>query len=695
MTTKMNDILAAEDVVDIIATANDVAVFNDIEAEGEATFEMDAYSGGPLVVRGYDKPVIIDLAGLQIQDKTPALRDHQVSQVVGHFDRIDVQASAIHGAGVVSGSGDAAREVVDNHRKGFKWRSSIGVRPAKIEAIGANQSVRVNGRTFFGPVYVARESLLREISFVAVGADASSTVTVCAEENTESNMTFEQWAAQKGFDLSTIDEKNLPAIQAMYDAEQASKGDGGVVKDPIANTDTPETIEATGEADFITESRKKAAAETRRQAAVCRVTAGHPEIQAQALELGWTSDQAELAVLRQRPNVSANTGRMPTQQNHEVIQASLCISSGLLTEEEAAAEFGEQVTDQAISPSMRGAGIQAAFYNAIQAAGMAHMVTPGIFTNDTIRAAFRAQEQLIEAADWTTMSLSGILGDVANKALMKGWKSVQEVIPRISATTSTKDFKKYRSYRLTADGTFQELGPGGELKHMSFQESGHENKVETRGAIVTLTREMIINDDLGAFNQLPRLIGRQGRLKIEKEGHQALLANASNFFSTDNKNYLFGANYALGMTSLGMVAQKFMQLKDANGDPIMLIPHLLLVPTALSETADQIYKATHVNQASTDATPNTNNHAGKYQPVASPYLDEGVLTGGSDTTWYLLAHPEDAAMLEIAYLNGRQQPVVEQGQTSFNTLGIQYRAYLDFGIALGEEIAAIKVKGED
>ena len=74
--------------------------------------------------------------------------------------------------------------------------------------------------------------------------------------------------------------------------------------------------------------------------------------------------------------------------------------------------------------------------------------------------------------------------------------------------------------------------------------------------------------------------------------------------------------------------------------------------------------------------------------MATPYLNNASIPGNSATAWYLLADPADVAAVEILYLNGRRTPTIEGGQTDFDTLGMQWRAYFDFGVAMQEGSAA-------
>ena len=56
-------------------------------------------------------------------------------------------------------------------KRGFPWQASIGADILEAEFIPNGSQIQVNGRTFDGPLYVIRQSILKEISFVDTGAD--------------------------------------------------------------------------------------------------------------------------------------------------------------------------------------------------------------------------------------------------------------------------------------------------------------------------------------------------------------------------------------------------------------------------------------------------------------------------------------------------------------------------------------------
>ena len=74
-------------------------------------------------------------------------------------------------------------------------------------------------------------------------------------------------------------------------------------------------------------------------------------------------------------------------------------------------------------------------------------------------------------------------------------------------------------------------------------------------------------------------------------------------------------------------------------------------------------------------------------------LEDSAYTGNSATAWYLLADPGYLATVNVSFLNGQQTPTVESADADFNTLGIQFRGYHDFGVDFAEYLGGVKSKG--
>jgi hypothetical protein len=631
-------------VLNLLASAVELeAVSANGDAKALRRFTMTAYTGGAMPLAGWRYPVVVDLQGLQVgRQRRPILLDHtrDVDFVMGQTDSIAVMNDQLIVAGQVMGDSPKAKQVIALNDRGFSWQASIGARAEQVEFVPEGKTSQANGREFPGPVNIARRATLGEVSFVVLGADENTSAQIAA-------------SAEPSDPPPTVDGQQLAA-----------------------------TI------------RTEALAEVKRITAIRHVCAGkHGDIEAKAIEEGWDATRTELEVLRaSRPQGPAIlTGSKAPSAS--AIEAALCLSVRM-PEEKVLAWYGEQTVETAQSPDLRGMGLHELFYHVIQAAGK--HTRPGRMNDDTIRTAFEADRTLRAAAlGFSTISLSGILSNVANKALLESYSAIEAVAPRICAATDVNDFKQITRYRLTGQGTFEKVAPDGELKHAQLTEESYSNQVETYGKIISLTRQMIINDDLGAFLQIPRILGRQSALTVETAVFTLLLANPNSFFSTTNKNFFSGADTFLQISSLTTAEQLFLDQTDKDGKPILISPAILLVPSSLKVTAQQLMTETRVNETTTTDKPKPGNnpHAGKWIPLATPYLNNKSIPGFSATAWYLFANPADVAAMEIAYLRGQRTPVIESGETDFDTLGMKWRGYFDFGVNVQDFRAAVKSKG--
>jgi phage major head subunit gpT-like protein len=292
------------------------------------------------------------------------------------------------------------------------------------------------------------------------------------------------------------------------------------------------------------------------------------------------------------------------------------------------------------------------------------------------------------------MALPGILSNVANKFLLSGFTAVEQAWRNIASIRSVSDFKQVTSYRLNGAFQYDEVASNGELKHDTVSESSFTNQAKTYGKMFAVTRQDIINDDLGALTALPTRIGRGGALKLNDVFWTAFMNNSS-FFASGNNNYLSGATTNFGIDSLTSAEQKFFEQTDVDGKPLAVAPRILLVPPALNALAAQTMRATEIRDTTASTKiPTANPHAGKFDVVMSAYLSNSAYSGYSAKKWYLLADPMDLSAIEVAFLNGVETPTVESADADFNVLGIQMRGYFDFGVAKQEPRAGVAVKGE-
>lgn len=649
------------------------------EEKKTKSFSMLAYNGGKLRVSGFYYPIVVDLSGVRVSAKSrPILRDHDPSQIVGHTTKVDINAGSIRVSGEISAANEYAREVQESSLNGFPWQASIGANPSKVSFIDKNETVEANGKKFTGPVYVARQSVLREISFVALGADDNTTASVAANSTkgeTEMNE-FEKWLEAKGFDPENISEAQETSLKAMFEAEQ----DGEQEQETIMATATKEKPVETP--DIKAQLKQEAAAEMKRIAAIQKHAKGHPDIQAKAIEEDWDETKVELEVLRaSRPTAPA--GHVADNDLDKDILACAVMAQCGVSEDDIIKEYGERSLEASHKHFRRGIGLQELLISAAAVNGQHIRSYRSTSDEDLLRAAF------------SSTSLPGMLGNAANKMIADGFMNVEQTWKEISSSRSVSDFKVHTQYRLTGDMQYEQVGPTGKLKHTEVGEQSYTNQAKTYGKIFSLTRQDIRNDDLGAFNDIRTRLGRGAALKINDVFWTEFLDNSS-FFASGNSNYFTGASSNLQSSSLTTAVTKFRKQTDEDGKPMAITPRILLVAPEDEVTAQELYVSTNLNtggSSTTDKVPNRNVHAGKYRPVVSTYLSNSAYTGYSTTAWYLLADPRDMSTIEVVFLDGKETPFIEEARAEFDTLGIQFRGYHDFGVSKHEYRAGVKSKG--
>jgi len=521
--------------------------------------------------------------------------------------------------------------------------------------------------------------LLGEISFVALGADDATEagLAAMAAENKENDMEFGAWLkAEFGLEEKDLSAEKLENLKAKFEALQEDDGE------------EQENVSATAEkGNESADPIKAIRAENLRIEAIRAVAGKDSEICARAISKGWTPEQAELAVLKAekvRGEQDSGVGspaivvRGGEKKDKEVLTAACALSTGL---QEPEKHFDEKYLDAASRQFKNGIGLQELIMNCAWANG---------FSGSSFRSAPR---DVLRAA-FSTNDIDGILSNTANKHLVSAFMAVENSWSRITARRNAVDFKTMTGYRLTGDMQYEQVGNGGELKHGSLGETSYTNKVDTYGKIFSLTRQDMINDDLGALSDLSRRLGRGAALKINDVFWTVFLNNSA-FFTADNGNYETGTSTALSIDSLTAAETLFLNQTDDDGKPVAINPAILLVPNALFVTATQLMASTELRDNTTSKKYGTvNPHAGKFRVEKSSYLSNASYTGYSAAAWYLLADPMDVPVIETAFLNGKEQPTVESADADFDTLGIKFRGYHDFGVSLQEYRGGVKELGE-
>ena len=273
-----------------------------------------------------------------------------------------------------------------------------------------------------------------------------------------------------------------------------------------------------------------------------------------------------------------------------------------------------------------------------------------------------------------------LLENAMHKTLQAAYATAALTWNRFCATGSVSDFRAHNRYRTGSFGSLDAVNELGEFVNKSIPD-GEKASITagTKGNIINLSRTAIINDDLGAFVGLSNMLGRAAARTVEADVYALLALNSGAgptmgdgkaLFHADHGNITTGAAITMAAIDLDRVAMA--SQKDVSGnDYLDLRPSVLLVPIGLGGTARSI------NDAQYD--PDTANKLQKPNIVNGLFRDIVDTPRMTGTRRYLFADPSEAPVLEVAFLDGNQNPYLEL-QNGFDVDGARYKVRLDYGV---------------
>ena len=631
-----------------------------------------AYSGGKMRLFGWSRPVVVDMAGLAVPESVPLLANHE-NHTLGRVGVVVPRAveGKLEISGEIVGEGALAEAIIAQGKAGADWQLSIGAEVEAAELVQEGKRM-VNGVEHDAPFYHVTKSTLREVSVVAVGADRSTHMKVTAKLELKGNSIMEPKDTHKTATPPAVEaaaQPTNPAAEPAATIEAAAPG-------------TPVDVKAVA-AEAVKVERERVAMIK----AVCN--GEFADIEAQAIAEGWDKNQVNEAVLaafrKKQPVADVNiTIKKEKSMNAKHIEAALSLRAGI-DGDSLAKSMGEETVEAAAKDAdMPLAGILA------ECMKLEGMSVPRSFDNAAIKAAF------------STVSLPGILSNVAQKKLLQAYQAQPIIATKLCTTADLSDFKENQRYRLTDIGDLKPVGADGEIKDGGVAEEAAVNQLDTYAKKFCLTRKMIINDDLGAFLKVPTAMGNRAARLVDQLFFKRLMSNPTMtdgkaLFCAPHKNQLTGANSALSADSLKKAIQLFLNQTDRDGQPINVEPSILLVPTALKFLAQELTQGRALimsGGAENTVRPAINVLADEgLSVVSSPYLSNTKYDGASDASWYLFGKPGTVDTFEIGYLKGKRTPTVERGDLDFNVLGIWFRVFFDVGIREQDHRGMVRAVG--
>jgi hypothetical protein len=169
--------------------------------------------------------------------------------------------------------------------------------------------------------------------------------------------------------------------------------------------------------------------------------------------------------------------------------------------------------------------------------------------------------------------------------------------------------------------------------------------VTKRGGTESITLEMIKNDDVGVIRRIPMSLSRSAKRTLSKfvfdfiKDNPVIYDAVALYHATHNN--LFTVALADASFAAHRLAMKNQTEMDS-GDPLGIGPKYLLVPDDLEQTAFDMFRR------------DTNNDETFVQSLKPTVIPVWYWSDAND--WATVADPNDIPFLEIAFLDGNEEP---------------------------------------
>lgn len=293
-------------------------------------------------------------------------------------------------------------------------------------------------------------------------------------------------------------------------------------------------------------------------------------------------------------------------------------------------------------------------------------------------------DETFQRAAMGTSDFPLVVSNAAGKIALERYRAAaSEMMPLVRQRT-LPDFKTATAIRMGELGELPILTEHGEFRAKSFAESGETMQVETYGGTLEVTRRLLRNDDANLFGDVTSALADAASATVSTK-LAALLTNPGKMadgkvpFHADRGN-LAATGSDIDVDGLDAARKAMRVVKGIDGKTIVgAAPKYIVCGPDAETDAEKVLASIYA------ATPaDANVFSGRLQLLVEPRL-----TG---TGWFTFADPARLPCLWLAYLAGAQGPQIQRSE-AWDTLGMRFRVFLDFGVGWSDWRGAYKNSG--
>lgn len=275
-----------------------------------------------------------------------------------------------------------------------------------------------------------------------------------------------------------------------------------------------------------------------------------------------------------------------------------------------------------------------------------------------------------------TSDFQYLFGNFIGEELLERYEDAAPTWTQVAKRTTFNNFKPKRFIDMLGGRSILDpVAQGAPFPERNVSEAAYKLRIGKLGARISLYWEMIINDDLDAFRQLPDDLAIGAR-DTEQYTVTSMLASPNGpnatYFNAQNGNLLAG-NPALSNDSLQAGLEIMLNKRDAQGRPIIVKTATLSVPPALQFQARRILAATEIRTTNPDGTETIiggNQLTGLVQVNVDPWLPVVDESASANTAWYLTPDPNGRRpSFALGFLAGHDVPDLRKKSQQGTSIG--------------------------
>lgn len=289
------------------------------------------------------------------------------------------------------------------------------------------------------------------------------------------------------------------------------------------------------------------------------------------------------------------------------------------------------------------------------------------------------------AVTHSTSDFPNLMQDAMHKVLLTGFNTAGDTWSAFCKKGDLSDFRPHWRHIMGSFSDLLPLGENGEVQDGTLDDTRKESITgSTKGRILNLSNQAIVNDDMSVFTDTATMMGRSAKRAVENDVYALLAQNSGlgpimsdgkTLYHADHGNIHTGAP-SVDVFDAADVILRQQTLPNENTEVLEYLD-LAQAPIYLGPLG-QGGNVRVINDAQYD--PDTSNKLQKPNKVRGMLSNIVVTPRLTGLPWYLFADPAEVPVIEVGFVQGQDEPELVMNE-SFRQYGVGWRVIYNYGVA--------------